>query len=154
MGSRSRRRRVRGEEASELARRSLEPLAPGEVPTAVKVAAAVALLLALANLALLAIGFDLRSEDPNPAGVIGFSGLMAVAAFFMLKGRYWAVLGFQALLALTAIIAGLSLLVASNLAAALLCVGLLLAAGTLFWFLVKAMARLQMPQRPGGPEGR
>jgi len=154
MGSRERKRRVRGEEAAELARRNLEPLAPGEVPGAVKVAAAVAVLLALANIGLLAAGFDVRGEDPKPVGVIGFSGLMGFAAVFMLKGRYWAVLGFQALLALTAIIAALALMVASNLAAAVLCVGLMLAAGTLFWFLVKAMARLQMPQRPGGPEGR
>jgi hypothetical protein len=40
-------------------------------------------------------------------------------------------------------------LVASNLAAVVLCVGILAVCGTLFWKLIRAMARLQMPQRPG-----
>jgi hypothetical protein len=126
----------------------IEPLAPGETPGAIKVAAAVAALIAAANLAFLAGGLDVRGEEPKPAGVIGFSVLMLVAALFMLRGSYWAVLGFQALLALTIIVAGLSLLVASNLYAAVLCLAILAGAGTLFWFLVRAMARIQMPQRP------
>jgi hypothetical protein len=33
--------------------------------------------------------------------------------------------------------------------AALLLVIIIAAAGTLFWFLIKAMARIQMPERPG-----
>jgi hypothetical protein len=28
-------------------------------------------------------------------------------------------------------------------------VAIIVAAGTLFWFMVKAMARIQMPERPG-----
>ena len=148
MGRRERQRRVRGEAADELARAELEPLAPGETPTAVKVAAAIAALIAFANLGFLAAGVEVRGEEPKPAGVVAFSLLMLVAAVFMLKRSYWAVLGFQALLALTCIVAGLSLLVASNLYGAVLSVGILLGAGTLFWFLVRAMARIQMPQRP------
>jgi hypothetical protein len=91
---------------------------------------------------------EVRGEDPKPVGVIAFSGLMLVAAVFMLRRSYWAVLGFQALLALTCIVAFLSLMVASNLYAAVLCVAILGGAGTLFWFLVRAMARIQMPERP------
>jgi hypothetical protein len=30
---------------------------------------------------------------------------------------------------------------------------MILGAGTLFWFLVKAMARIQMPERPGSTRG-
>jgi hypothetical protein len=148
MGSRSRKRRVRGEAAAEQVRADLEPLAPGERPKAVTVAAVVSILLALANLVLLVAGFDVRGEDPQVGGVVIFSGLMLVAAYFMLKCRYWAVLGFQALLALSCIVAGLSLLVASNVQGAVLCLAILGGAGTLFWFLVRAMARLQMPERP------
>ena len=147
MGRRSR-QRVRGEAADDLIREELEPLAPGETPRAIKVAAAVATLIATANLAFFAAGVDVRGEDPKPAGVIGFSALMLIAAVFMLRRSYWAVLGFQALLALTAIIAALSLLVASNLYGAVLCVEILTGAGTLFWLLVRSMARIQMPQRP------
>ena len=151
MGRRSRKHRqprVRGEAAEALAREQLEPLDPGEVPGAIKVAAAVATLIALANLIGYAAGMEVRGEQPKAAGVIGFSGLMLVAAVFMLRRSYWAVLGFQALLALTCIVAALSLMVASNLYGAALCLAILGAAGTLFWFLVRAMARIQMPERP------
>jgi len=143
MGQRERRRRTNEEVQAEL-----EPLEDGEVPVAVKVAAAVAALIAVANLVSFAAGVEVRGEEPKAAGVIGFSGLMLIAAVFMLRRSYWAVLGFQALLALTCIVAFLSLMVASNLYAAILCVAILAGAGTLFWFLVRAMARIQMPERP------
>jgi hypothetical protein len=55
----------------------------------------------------------------------------------------------QTLLALTLVVASLQLVTALNLWAALLLVIIIAAAGTLFWFLVKAMARIQMPDRPG-----
>jgi hypothetical protein len=55
----------------------------------------------------------------------------------------------QALLAITIVLSCLALLTANNLAAVLLSLALLALSGTLFWFLVKALARLQMPTRPG-----
>jgi hypothetical protein len=61
--------------------------------------------------------------------------------------RYWAVLGFQVLLGITVIYAGLSLLFPSNWYAVVLALGMLASAGTLFWFLIRAMARIQMPKR-------
>jgi hypothetical protein len=66
----------------------------------------------------------------------------------MWRARYWAVLGMQTLLAITIIACSLALMVASNAWAAALAVGLIAGAGSLFWFLVKAMARIQMPERP------
>jgi hypothetical protein len=142
MGRRSRRR------TNEEVQAELEPLDPGEIPGAVKVAAAIAALIALGNLVGFAAGLEVRGEDPKPVGVMGFSALMLIAAVFMLRRSYWAVLGFQALLALVCIVAALSLMVASNLYAAVLCLVLLAGGGTLFWFLVRAMARIQMPERP------
>jgi hypothetical protein len=62
--------------------------------------------------------------------------------------RYWAVLGFEALLGFQIAVAALSLLVASNWWAALLCVAVIGLAGWLFWKLIRAMARIQMPDRP------
>ena len=72
----------------------------------------------------------------------------------MWRGRYWAVLGFQVLLALTLINGFLFLLIRASkpleIAAALLVTG---GAGALFWFLVRALARLQMPERrPRAPD--
>jgi hypothetical protein len=66
----------------------------------------------------------------------------------MWRAKYWAVLGFQALLAFQILILCLALLVAENLiyaAGAVVAIGLL---GTLFFKLIRAMARLQMPERP------
>ena len=67
----------------------------------------------------------------------------------MWKARYWAVLGMEALLALTVILATLALTGAGDVYAVLLIVVIVGSASTLFWFLVKAMARIQMPERPG-----
>ncbi len=60
---------------------------------------------------------------------------------------YWAVLGFEALLGITAVYAALSLLVASTVAGAVRSVLVLAAAGVLFCKLIRAMARIQMPRR-------
>jgi hypothetical protein len=79
--------------------------------------------------------------------VILFAALMAGAAWGMWHRRYWAVLGFEALLGITVAIAALSLLVASNLAAVALCVVIIGLGGWLFWKLVRVMARLQAPER-------
>ena len=152
MGSRERRRRKERKPAAVRdaeARASLEPLAPGERPRAVTVAAIVAALIAVANLGFLAAGWEVRGEEPSIPGVVGFSMLMLVAAAFMWRGKYWAVLGFQALLAITAVVAALSLMVASNVQGGLVSGAVLIASGTLFWFLIRALARLQMPDRPG-----
>jgi hypothetical protein len=46
------------------------------------------------------------------------------------------------------VIAGISLLVASNWQAVALCVGIFATAGPLFWFLIRALARIQMPRGP------
>ena len=73
---------------------------------------------------------------------------MLACAWGLWKSRYWAVLGFEALLGITLIIAGLGLLVASNWRAVALSVGLLVTAGPLFYLLIRAMARVQMPRWP------
>jgi lipopolysaccharide export LptBFGC system permease protein LptF len=54
----------------------------------------------------------------------------------------------QTLLALTLIASSLALVTASSVGGVVLLVAILAAAGTLFWFMVKAMARIQMPERP------
>jgi hypothetical protein len=155
MGSRSRKRRrtgeprVRGEARNEQIRAELEPLAPGERPRAVTVAAIVAALIGLGNLVLLAAGYDVRgNEQPSAAGAIIFALVMFVAAGAMWRTRYWAVLGFQCLLAVICLYAGLSLLLADDLRAVVLCLSLIATSGALFWFLIRAMARIQMPERP------
>ncbi len=75
--------------------------------------------------------------------------LLLLMAWGMWRARYWAVLGMEALLALTVILATLALTGAGDVYAVLLIVVIVGASSTLFWFLVKAMARIQMPERPG-----
>ena len=157
MGRRSRKRRdptrapappkLRGEERNEQIRQGLEPLAPGERPTPVTVAAIVALVLALANIGLMLGGLEIRGRKPAPGGVILFSALMLVAAWGMWQAKYWAVLGFQALLALAILAFSLRLVFASTVGAAAISLAAVALAGWLFWKLIRALARLQMPER-------
>ena len=151
MGKRSRRRDLsagyaRAEERNEAVRQSLEPLGPGEVPGAVKIAAVVSLLLATANTVSLIAGETVTGSDATVSG-LGLSLVLVVAAVFMWRGRYWAVLGFQALLAIQIIICAASLIVVNQWWAALVLVALMVLGGWLFWKLVRALARLQMPAR-------
>ena len=152
MGRRARQRdaagpRLRGEAANEAARAELEPLRPGERPPALIAGVLVAAALGIANVALYAAGTEVRGKAPSAAGAIAFAALMLVAAWGMWELRYRAVLGFQALLAVTIIIAALSLAVASNLVAVVLCLAIIVPGSWLFWKLVRVLARLQMPQR-------
>jgi hypothetical protein len=143
---------ARSRAKNDAARAALEPLAPGERPTAVTVGAIVAALLAIANLVAVVAGWDgAAGQDDRAqalAGSILVAGLLFVVAWGMWHSRYWAVLGMQTLLALTLIASSLALVTASSVWGAVLLVAILAAAGTLFWFMVKAMARIQMPERP------
>jgi hypothetical protein len=79
--------------------------------------------------------------------VLIFAAIMLGAAAGMWRAKYWAVLGFQALLALSIIIASLRLLTASNVWAVVVPLAIIVLGGWLFWKLVRALARLQMPAR-------
>jgi steroid 5-alpha reductase family enzyme len=68
-------------------------------------------------------------------------------AIGMWRVRYWAVLGFQAVLALLLLGATLGLLSAHAVAPVIGNVALIGVAGTLFYFMIRALARIQMPTR-------
>ncbi len=137
---------ARARERDEAARASLEPLAPGERPGAVTVAAVVAAVLGLL-LIVQVIAVD--DADLEPRALLLFAAVMFVAAAGMWKAQYWAVLGFEFFLGLTLVFAAVSLMFAANLLAVAYALVILGLTGTLFWKLVRAMARLQMPKRPG-----
>jgi hypothetical protein len=137
---------ARGRAKDEEARQSLEPLAPDERPTAITVAAIVAALIGVGNLILLLADSDLHHRSRVTGGIV-FAALMFIAAIFMWRRAYWAVLGFQTLLALSIVISSLALLFAENVEAVIRSLVIIVPAGVLFWFLIRAMARLQMPTR-------
>jgi hypothetical protein len=110
--------------------------------------AVVAAVAAVANVVAFALGYDPDEGRKNATTVLG-TVILIVVAVGMWRARYWGVLGMQTLLAITIILGSLALLTAVSVGAALLAVLIVASAGTLFWFLVKAMARIQMPERPG-----
>ena len=80
--------------------------------------------------------------------------LLVVAGAGMLALQYWAVLGFQTILGIQIVFFSLYLIGVQKLWQAiipLVAIGLL---GWLFWKLIRAMARLQMPERHPPREGR
>ena len=111
------------------------------------VGAVVAAALGLANVVLYVAGSRFDGERPQIVGVLAFSALMLAAAWGMWRVRYWAVLGMQALLGLLIVILSLVLVTARNVWGVLLLLAIIVPVGTLFWFLIKAMARIQMPSR-------
>jgi len=152
--SRQRDRYARGRRRDDAVRAALQPLAAGERPRAVTVAAILAAVLGASNIALLAAGWEIEGGGQSIAGVLIFAALMGAAAIGMWRCRYWAVLGFEALLGIAIVYASMALLVASNLAAVLRCLAIIAIAGPLFWFLIRAMARIQLPaRRPREPVG-
>ena len=72
---------------------------------------------------------------------------MGVMSYGLWRGRYWAVLGFQAILALLILAAALGLVGAGGAGQLAGNLALIAIAGTLFYFMIKAMARIQMPER-------
>ena len=138
---------ARGRERDAAARAALQPLAPGERPLAIRLSVALAALIAVANVVLLVSGYEVDGQSSSVPGALIFAGLMAAAAIGMWQLRYWAVLGFEALLGIALVFAAISLMVASNLSAALLCLAIIALAGPLFWFLIRVMARIQLPAR-------
>jgi cation transport ATPase len=144
---------ARSRAKDEEARAALRPLRPGERPGAVTVGAIAATLLAVANLVALAFGYNASEDTLSPGSDVTGSVLttlvVAIVAYGMWRAKYWGVLGMQTLLALTLVVSSLALLFANSVWAALVLVIILAGAGTLFWFLIKAMARIQMPERPG-----
>jgi phosphotransferase system glucose/maltose/N-acetylglucosamine-specific IIC component len=136
-----------GGEAERLARAALAPLAPDERPPALRVATAVCLVLAVAVLVGALTIHDLSKRGGSVPGAIVLGGVLVMLARGMYARRYWAVLGFEALLAFQIIVTSLALVVASTLTAAALCVVAIGLGGWLFWKLVRVMGRIQAGER-------
>jgi hypothetical protein len=130
------------------AREALEPLADGERPLVVTIGAAVSALLALLSIAGYLAGVEVEGDKPRLVQVLAPVLLLAIMAWGMWRARYWAVLGFQLLLVFLIFSAVFGLLVqAASVAQFAVTLALLAVSGTFFYFMVKAMARIQMPER-------
>jgi hypothetical protein len=142
----------RYEERNAEARGKLEPLEPGERPRAVTVGAVVSVLLALVFTvsAVLAIaGVHAGGRDIKPAPIVLFAIAFWAMAVGMWRSRYWAVLGFQTILLLMMLASAVGLVAVTSVLQAVGTTLLLLGSGTLFYFMIRAMGRIQMPTSPG-----
>jgi hypothetical protein len=139
---------ARAEQRNQEAREALEPLAEGERPTVVTLGAIVSALIVLSIAIGYAAGVEVNGEQPKLAQVVAPAVIMGMMAWGMWRARYWAVLGFQLVLVIVLFSAFFGLVVgASSVGQILGTLALLAVAGTFFYFMVKAMARIQMPTR-------
>jgi hypothetical protein len=139
---------AKAEERNREAREALEPLAEGERPLVVTIGAVVSALVVLSILVGYFAGANVNGDKPLLAQVLAPALLMGAMAWGLWHARYWAVLGFQLVLVLLIFSAFFGLVVqAATVAQVLATLALLAVAGTFFFFMVKAMARIQMPTR-------
>jgi len=142
----------RSEARNAAVRATLTPLEPGERPWSLKIAVLIAALIGAGDLmtVLVAGEFKVGGARAGAGGVILFSVLMLVCAVGMWQKRYWAVLGFQAILAFVILFFSLLGLRAANLLAVVASVLVVGGGGWLFYKLVRILSRIQMPKYPGG----
>src|SRR5436189_163500 len=88
-----------------------------------------------------------RAAERRKRKARGAQRRAGMASYGMWRARYWAVLGFDVVLVFLMIVAVGGLIEAKNVPAAVVFAALIAGAGTLFYFMVKAMARIQMPER-------
>ncbi len=136
----------------EAARGALTPLGEGERPTALLVAVAVAGLLAVVVAVGVLTVHDLRRHGGSVPGGAFLAVVLAALAWGMYRRRYWAVLGFEGLLAFQILVASLALVIASTILAAAVCLLSIGLGGWLFWKLVRVMGRIQAGERLGDVE--
>jgi hypothetical protein len=141
----------RSERKNAAVRATLTPLAPGERPWVITVGALLAALNGLVQLILFATGVKLKvaGTRPNAFSVIVFAVLMFVCAGGMWRMRYWAVLGFQALLAIVVLTFALVLVRANNILGLAVSLIVVVVGGFLFFKMVRVLSRIQMPKYPG-----
>jgi hypothetical protein len=139
---------AKAEVRNQAVREALVPLEEGERPPVVTVAAILAALVAISIVVTFAAGVKVNGSTPKFATVAAPALIMGVLAGGMWRRRYWAVVGFQVVLVFLIFTAVYGLLViATSIGEFAVTLGLLAVSGTLFWLMVKAMARIQMPER-------
>jgi hypothetical protein len=138
---------ARSEERNRASREALEPLAEDERPAVVTVGAVLSAVVAASVVVAYLAGAKVDGERPPILQVLPAALLMGLMSYGMWRARYWAVLGFQAVLALLIVAASLGLVAAESATQLAGNLALIAIAGTLFYFMIKAMARIQLPER-------
>jgi hypothetical protein len=142
---------ARAEERNREAREALHPLYEGERPRVVTIGAAFSAVVALIFWVSTAIAIvsdaTVNGHEPHPIQLALIAAVLTTMTVGMWRARYWAVLGFQMLLVLF-LLAGVAGLVSATTVPQAIGTLLLVAIALAFFiFMVKAMARIQMPHR-------
>jgi hypothetical protein len=150
-------RTARSEAKNQAAREALEPLEPEERPTVVTFAAVISAVLALGTVLAYALGLEVGEVDdfgnetgeakPSVFATVVSTAVLSIMAYGLWRARYWAVLGFQTILILVIVVAVLGLVQVTEVPRALAFAAILALSSLLFFRMVKAMARIQMPER-------
>ncbi len=145
------RRASRSEDRNAAIRAGLKPLEPGERPWPITVGAILALLTGAAQLVLFIAGVKLKvaGTTAKAGSTIVFGVMMFICAGGMWFRKYWAVLGFMAILGITVAYFALALIKASNVLGFAIGIAGVAIGGFLFCKLVRVLSRIQMPQYPG-----
>jgi hypothetical protein len=139
---------AKAEVRNQAARDALVPLGDGERPPVVTVSAVLAALVALSILVTFAAGVKVNGSTPHLSTIAAPVVILGVLAWGMWRAQYWAVVCFQIVLVFLIFTAVYGLLVEATSAVEFATsFGLLVVSSVLFWKMVKAMARIQMPDR-------
>jgi hypothetical protein len=139
-------------ERSRPARAPVEPLQPlgeDERPTPLLIAIAVCAVVAIVVLAGGLTIHNLARHGGSLPGAIFLAAVLAALGVGMYRRRYYAVLGFEALLTFQIIVTSLALVIATSLLTAGLCLLAVGLAGWLFWKLIRVMGRIQAGEHEG-----
>ena len=97
-----------------MARQALEPLAENERPAVVTVGSIIAGLIAVSVVVAYLAGAKVNGDRPPVVQVVTPALLMGMASIGMWRARYWAVLGFEVVLALLIFSAAVGLIAATS----------------------------------------
>ncbi|MEK6251362.1 MAG: hypothetical protein AABM43_05365 [Actinomycetota bacterium] len=139
---------AKAEQRNREVREALEPLHEDERPLVVTIGAVISALIVISILIGYASGVKVNGSRPALVQALSPAFLMGVMSWGMWRARYWAVLGFQTILLFLIFAAAFGLALGAASAAQIFAdLALLAIAGTFFYFMIKAMARIQMPHR-------
>jgi hypothetical protein len=142
---------ARAEQKNQEAREALHPLYEGERPTVITVGAifsgVVAAIFWASTVVAIFSATTVNGRTPHPFQLAIIAAVVTTMAVGMWKARYWAVLGFQMVLVIFLLAGVLGLVSATTVPQAIGTVLLVCVCLAFFIFMVKAMARIQMPGR-------
>jgi hypothetical protein len=141
-------RESRSEARNAEIRATLRPYEPGERPLVIVVCSVIALALGLGELIAWLAGATIGGKHPAAGGIIAFTVIFVICGAGMWQMWYAAVLGFEALMAIIAVLFTLFLIEASNWYSAVIALAIICAAGYVFFKLVRVLSRMQTPPDP------